>query len=115
MTGRQPHGWGSSRRQEHRAGSGWKEAEASKRIMRQWAGICHVCHQGGADEIDHVVPLCEGGPDIDENKRPIHSKPCHATKTAQEAGRARGRKYDRKRPKERHPGLIDPDEPRPGR
>jgi len=101
------HGWDNSHRQEHRAGSGWEEAAAAKRIMRQWAGICHVCGQGAADEIDHVIPLCEGGPDIDDNKRPIHSKPCHVTKTAREASRARARKYNRRRPPEKHPGTRD--------
>lgn len=106
MTGRQPHGWDSSRRAERRGGSGWEEAEAAKRIMRLHNGVCHVCGLVGADEVDHVIPLCEGGLDEDHNKRPIHRTPCHVRKTAQEAGRAKGRKYSRRREPEPHPGLI---------
>lgn len=42
-----------------------------------------------ADEVDHVVPLAEGGADNDSNLRPIHARPCHAEKTQAEAQRAR--------------------------
>lgn len=107
---RQPHGWDSSRRQDSRAGSGWEEAKAAKRIMRVHRGVCHVCGLPGADEVDHVQPLCEGGPDVDENKRPIHHDPCHKSKSAAEAGRARAAKYNRRRPPEPHPGFLRPEE-----
>jgi 5-methylcytosine-specific restriction endonuclease McrA len=115
MTGGKSHGWDSSGRKDRlrQAGtSGWDEGAAAKRIMAMHAGICHVCGQSGADQVDHVIPLCEGGLDEDTNKAPIHSTPCHVQKTAAEAGRARGRKYSRKRGVERHPGMIDPGDPR---
>lgn len=59
--------------------------------MRKHNGICHVCHQPHADEIDHVIPLAEGGTDDDDNRRPIHHTPCHTRKTARERERARRR------------------------
>lgn len=52
-------------------------------------GICHVCEQAGANEVDHVVPLAEGGADDETNLRPIHPTPCHADKTQRESARAR--------------------------
>lgn len=60
--------------------------------MEKYEGRCHVCGGFGADEVDHVIALEEGGPDTFDNRRPIHSKPCHVTKTAEEAARGRARR-----------------------
>ena len=84
---RQP--WQTSKRRSHRDGSGWKEQAAAKRVMRRDRGVCHVCGKPGADQVDHVKPLAEGGSDTDENKAPIHRVPCHRDKTRAEAQRAR--------------------------
>ena len=54
-------------------------------------GICHVCDKDGADQVDHIVSLGEGGPDEDWNLGSIHADPCHRAKTAAEAERARAR------------------------
>src|SRR5690554_3792717 len=75
----------------------------------------HTCYIGGckASEVDHVIPRSEGGTDNPSNLRAICNYH-HRRKTAQEANRARKRKYDRRRPTEPHPGLIDlsdPDDP----
>lgn len=59
--------------------------------MVEHEGKCHVCGHHGADEVDHVIPLSEGGSDDKDNRRPIHSTPCHRDKTAREAARARHR------------------------
>lgn len=69
--------------------SGSREQRINRAVMLEHDGICHVCGQGGSDEVDHVIPLAEGGSDGRENRRPIHSTPCHKRKTAQEAQRAR--------------------------
>jgi len=59
--------------------------------MRQHRGICHVCGEMFADQIDHVIPLAEGGADHESNLRPIHRVPCHAAKSQAEATRGRAR------------------------
>lgn len=76
--------------------------------MARYRGICHVCGKPGADQVDDVIPLAEGGPPTEANKRPIHAEPCHRLKTAAEAARARNR---RNRPKVKHPGMVGDDPP----
>lgn len=86
-----PKPWESSRRSE-RTISGSAQQKRAARIMRRYERTCHVCGQPMADEVDHVIPLSESGPDTDENLRPIHSRPCHENKTRAEAQRARERR-----------------------
>lgn len=72
------------------------------------------CQIGGehcvftATEVDHIVPVFEGGGDERENLRAVCS-PCHAVKTQEEAQRARAR-FSVKRPPPPHPAmsLMDP-------
>jgi 5-methylcytosine-specific restriction endonuclease McrA len=84
----QPAPWSSSTRRA-RTLSGWDQQRRAHRVLRSHGRICHVCGQGGATVVDHVVPLAEGGADAVGNLRPIHAQPCHAEKTAAEAARAR--------------------------
>lgn len=65
------------------------------RILDRDMRICHVCHQPGADQVDHVIPVAEGGTDSDLNLAAIHGEPCHRRKTAAEAARARQAKGTR--------------------
>lgn len=102
---RRPSGWATSRRRE-RVASGWQQQAEAREILRIWRGVCHWCGKPGADQVDHVVPTSEGGPNTRANKRPIHSKPCHVEKTRQEALRARIRKSTR-RAAPPHPGVIE--------
>lgn len=49
----------------------------NKRVIRDGAGICHLCGHPGADAADHVVPLSRGGADDLSNLRPAHHfEPC---------------------------------------
>lgn len=82
--------WANSTRRLHTKVSGSREQRRNRLVMRKFYGVCHVCGQPGADQIDHVIPLAEHGPDELDNLRPIHAKPCHAEKTQAEARRARG-------------------------
>lgn len=89
-----------------------------QRIMRRDAGICHVCHHPGSDNVDHIVNVKqweregrEGSPHRDSNLAPIHQEPCqvcgrrcHVGKTTAEAQQAR--RVRRARPDETHPGLL---------
>ena len=70
--------------------SGWEEQRRAKRILEKFMHCCHYCGKVGADEVDHIVPLAEGGADEEWNLAPIHREPCHRRKTAGEALRGRG-------------------------
>lgn len=51
-------------------------------------GLCHICTGriavGEAWEVEHVIPLAQGGEDGGDNLRPAHVK-CHRDKTAKDA------------------------------
>lgn len=75
-----------------------------RRILARDAGICHVCRQPGADDVDH---LRAGDDHSDANLAAIHRRPCHARKSGQEGARAsNARRVREKRPAEPHPGLV---------
>jgi 5-methylcytosine-specific restriction protein A len=49
-------------------------------------GCCYVCGGEGADELEHKIPISQGGASRDLNNLGlIHSEPCHREKTAREA------------------------------
>ena len=77
-----------------------------RRILRRDKGICYVCGKAGATEVDHIIPLCEGGDDTDANRAAIHKVPCHQAKTQAEALRHNPRAQSRKRQEEQHPGVM---------
>lgn len=89
-----PKPWASSTRRQ-KVRSGWEQQRRARFVMLRDDGVCSWCGQAGADEVDHVIPLAEGGPDHLDNLQPIHgprSGGCHSQKTSLEAqrGRARG-------------------------
>lgn len=95
-----PGQWAHSTRAQ-RLPPGW--ARTTRRIMRTHNGICHVCHQPGADQIDHIEPGDDHG---DHNLAPIHAVPCHRNKSANEGVHARTRIASaRYRTSEQHPGM----------
>lgn len=83
-----PKPWQGSTRHT-RTVSGSRQQKRARFVMQRDEAICHVCGAHAADEVDHVVPLAEGGPDTVDNMAPIHRTPCHRAKTQAEALRGR--------------------------
>jgi 5-methylcytosine-specific restriction endonuclease McrA len=75
-----------------------------KQVKARDQGRCYLCGQYGADQVDHVVAVSEGGSHELGNLAEAHTA-CAATKTAQEGARARHR-FTQKRPGEKHPGAM---------
>lgn len=68
----------------------------------------HTCQQCGAfgHEVDHIIPVSQGGTNDDANLQALCSA-CHMAKTQAEAAQARAqRQADARLPVEAHPGLI---------
>lgn len=57
-------------------------------LFARWNGECHICGgkiaAGQAWQVEHVIPLAQGGDDHGDNLRPAHTK-CHTAKTAKDA------------------------------
>jgi 5-methylcytosine-specific restriction endonuclease McrA len=85
-----PKPWATSTRKQRVKLSGSTEQRRAKRVLARLQGICHVCDRPGADQVDHVIPLAQGGADEEWNLAPIHAEPCHREKTQAEARGARG-------------------------
>jgi 5-methylcytosine-specific restriction endonuclease McrA len=67
-----------------------------KRVFDLYGDDCWLCHQGGADTIDHIIPLINGGTDDLDNLRPAHGR-----KSASCVGN-----YSRKRPSQHEGNRI---------
>lgn len=93
--------WGPAGRDRTRTAA-WRRVRLV--ILQRDSGICHVCRQPGANEVDHIIPVAEGGTDEATNLAAIH-RVCHRKKTGAEATRARARKPGMNRPAEPHPGI----------
>jgi 5-methylcytosine-specific restriction endonuclease McrA len=80
-----------------------------KAVFNHYGDECWLCHQGGADTIDHIIPLMHGGSDDLDNLRPAHGR-----KSASCVGnysRKRPRQHQGNRIREIHPsGLIVTDD-----
>jgi 5-methylcytosine-specific restriction protein A len=85
-----PKPWATSTRKARVTLSGSAEQARRKRVLERYVYCCHVCGRTRADQVDHVIPLAEGGPDDESNLAPIHAA-CHREKTAKEARRVRER------------------------
>ncbi|MDP9224703.1 MAG: HNH endonuclease [Actinomycetota bacterium] len=92
--------WGTDRT----AQPAWRKLRLS--VLTRDNYRCRYCGRAGADTVDHVVPVFRGGSD-DESNLVAACRPCHASKTGREA---RSAQPSRKRPPERHPGLLTDEE-----
>lgn len=77
---------------ERERGAEWKRQRDA--VMGIDGGLCRVCRGQGkvtaAVEVDHIVPLFEGGSDSVANKQAL-CLPCHQKKSYLEEMRRRGR------------------------
>lgn len=67
--------------------------------MRAHEGVCHVCGEGAADSIDHLVPVAWGGSDDPSNLAPAHTS-CNSAR-----GDARPPEWAHERPSMWLPGY----------
>lgn len=76
------------------------------RVMRRDRGICYLCGQSGADTVDHVTPVSQGGTHDETNLKAAHRHPCHAAKTERERLAGLARRATRRKPRP-NPNLIN--------
>jgi 5-methylcytosine-specific restriction endonuclease McrA len=107
--------WANARRPQP---GNWKYLKA--KILRDHAGVCHLCGHPGAAQVDHIIPVklwlerhITGSPHHPSNLAPAHAtacpvcgRRCHIDKTQAEAraGKARAR-ANLRRNREPHPGA----------
>lgn len=67
--------------------SGSREQRRSRFVLQRDELRCYVCGNLNATEVDHVIPLCEGGSDDLDNLKAICA-PDHKVKSEAERKRA---------------------------
>lgn len=85
--------------------SAWKRLR--RQAIRAYGNECAQCGTHGTEttlELDHVVPVAEGGTDTLDNAQLI-CPTCHGPKTQAEAARGRARKSGRRKPRT-HPADV---------
>jgi 5-methylcytosine-specific restriction enzyme A len=78
--------WSTGQRPQRTRGDKWMKKR--RRILRR-DPVCRVCKREPSVEVDHIVPLSEGGTDKDSNLAGVCAN-CHRVKTQEESRRARG-------------------------
>lgn len=72
------------------SGAAWDALK--RRILLRDEYVCYIDGLPGADTVDHIIPVAEGGAKADPaNLAAIHQEPCHRLKTEAEAKRASSR------------------------
>lgn len=83
---------------------GWTRLRAQ--VLQRDKQVCYLCGGPGADEVDHILPVSEGGSSKPYNLAAVHGSVapyCHRDKTAQQTAahkksintiKIRGKKYD---------------------
>ena len=76
-----PKPWATSKRRERMGLSGGAWATVRRRVLARDQGVCYLCDRGDppADEVDHLVPVAEGGTSRTDNLASCHAS-CHARK-----------------------------------
>lgn len=70
--------------------SGSAQQKLHRSILKRDGYVCYVCRLPGADNVDHVIPIEDGGArTAPSNLAAIHEDPCHKKKTQAENARRR--------------------------
>lgn len=76
-----------------------------QQVLQRDKRICYLCGKPGADQVDHIVPISEGGSSKPHNLKAVHGNVppfCHREKTQQQTAehkrrintnKIRGKKY----------------------
>lgn len=73
--------------------SGSAQQRLHRSVLEDAGYICYVCRLPGADTVDHVIAISDGGSKGSRsNLGAIHQDPCHKEKTDQENARRRARR-----------------------
>lgn len=76
-------------------GRAWRRLRAE--ILARDSHICYICKQPGADQVDHIRSIKEGGAKwAPGNLGAVHEDPCHKAKTQAEAKRGKKRAKERR-------------------
>lgn len=89
---------------------GWRTTRI--RILKRDDHVCQwrldhdrICG-APANEVDHIIPAYRNGSDDDSNLRALCTSH-HTTKSRGEGGQAaQAKRIPRKRPEEKHPGIL---------
>lgn len=80
--------WANAKQRRPGALTGSALQTRNRRIIARDHGLCGICGMPEATQVDHIVPLAEGGSDEDHNLRAVHPA-CHRIKSQREAARGR--------------------------
>jgi 5-methylcytosine-specific restriction endonuclease McrA len=86
---------------------GWPKLRRA--ILERDGGRCQIGSRrcvGVASTVDHIKPAWQGGSDHPSNLQAACG-PCHRSKTASDARSVGDTKARRRRPPEKHPGIIE--------
>lgn len=62
------------------SGGAWETVR--RRVLERDIGTCYLCDELGADEVDHLVPVADGGTSRTDNLASVHSS-CHRRRHAE--------------------------------
>jgi len=95
---RHPYAPRPERQPDARANAGERGYDADWRKLRAWYlarhPVCEIrirCSGDPATEVDHIVPLVDGGDRLDQANLQATCRACHRSKTASDQRRARRR------------------------
>lgn len=70
--------------------SGSAQQSLHRRVLKRDGYVCYYCQLPGADTVDHIIAISDGGAKADPaNLGAIHQDPCHDEKTKAENARRR--------------------------